>query len=223
MFNIDLHTHSTDSKDGGLSENDYIELLNSNRLDMIAITDHQSIKMALKLSTQSKFSGKIIVGQEIKSSRGEIIGLYLVEKISDNLSPSKTVKQIKKQGGLCIIPHPQDRFRSGLDLDTMNSILDNIDAIEVYNGRSIKTPDKRLSSWAEKHNITQISSSDAHSFAGAGHSYTVIDKLPTSPQDLADQLKKSSKLVYNRPPLSAYLAPKLNSLKHNLANLGKIK
>lgn len=78
MFKIDLHTHSTSSPDGGITAHQYEEALSTGVLDCVAITDHNRIDFAEKL--ERSFGDKIIVGEEIMTSGGEIIGLYLKRK-----------------------------------------------------------------------------------------------------------------------------------------------
>src|SRR5580658_33632 len=104
MLKIDLHTHSVASPDGGIMADKYRECLELGKLDYIAITDHNSIDFALNLRTE--FERKIIVGEEILTSEGEIIGLFLSELVPPNLSPIETIELIKRQGGLVYVPHP---------------------------------------------------------------------------------------------------------------------
>src|SRR4051812_4619386 len=112
MFKIDLHTHSVESKDGGISFEQYAHALSTNRLDVIAITDHDTIDFATH--AQTELGDRIIVGEEIMSTGGEIVGLYLKEAVKAGLSPLETVKQIREQGGLVYVPHPFETVRKGL-------------------------------------------------------------------------------------------------------------
>ncbi|MDA1317355.1 MAG: hypothetical protein O3B87_05045, partial [bacterium] len=102
-YKIDLHTHSVLSHDGGISELEYKSVLDAHILDFVAITDHNQIEFALQMHEQ--FPEKIIVGEEIKTNEGDIIGLFLTKLISPGLSSKKTVELIKDQDGLVYIPH----------------------------------------------------------------------------------------------------------------------
>jgi predicted metal-dependent phosphoesterase TrpH len=115
MLKVDLHTHSVASPDGGISESQYQQVLNKGTLNCIAITDHNEVDFAIAMN--KKFGDKIIVGEEIMTTQGEIIGLFLTEKVPAGLSPEETVKQIRKQGALVYIPHPFETFRHGLSAE----------------------------------------------------------------------------------------------------------
>lgn len=206
---IDLHTHSAASPDGNLRLKDYQNALNSG-LDYIAITDHDRIDYALQLKKMD-IGKNIIVGEEIMTSKGEIIGLFLTKQVLPLQSPKQTVEAIKKQGGLVVIPHPVDDFRSGLGLDEMNTIKDSIDAIEILNGRALKNYPQVLQEWAEGTDIALIASSDAHDKFGIGRTFTVLKDA--SEIKNSDDLKKalqSASPIYKRPPILAFLAPKFN-------------
>ena len=138
MIRVDLHTHSVDSPDGGLDEDDYWDLITKNNLDAVAITDHGSVQFAKYLSSKPKFKHSIIVGQEIMTKQGEIIGLFLRHRITDNLELEAAVKEIRKQRGVVMVPHPADQFRSGLSFESIKGIAAQIDVIEARNGRISK-------------------------------------------------------------------------------------
>ncbi len=79
---------------------------------------------------------KVIVGEEVKTAgQGEVIGLFIKEKIPRGLSLQETVAEIKRQGGLVYVPHPFDRMHSVPDYEHLLKILDDVDAIEVFNPR----------------------------------------------------------------------------------------
>src|SRR6266852_4695389 len=105
MCKVDLHTHSQASLDGGLSAADYHNMLaQDNGLQCVAVTDHNSIAFAQKL--QAELGERIIVGEEITTAEGEIIGLYLKKTVPGGRSLAETVRSIKEQDGLVYVPHP---------------------------------------------------------------------------------------------------------------------
>lgn len=108
MIKVDLHTHTCYSRDC----NTPLELVASScqraGVDCIAITDHNTIAGALKL--QATGNVRVIVGEEIGTASGELIGLFLSELIPAGLSPLDTIERVKKQGGLVCIPHPFSRW-----------------------------------------------------------------------------------------------------------------
>ncbi len=109
MFKVDLHTHSVASPDGGLTAQDYLQFLEKKDLQVIAITDHDTITFASDL--QAQLGVRIIVGEEITTTEGEIIGLFLSKGIPPGLSPEETIHRIRRQNGLVYIPHPFETVR----------------------------------------------------------------------------------------------------------------
>ncbi|MCA9330415.1 PHP domain-containing protein, partial [Candidatus Saccharibacteria bacterium] len=112
MYKVDLHTHSQASPDGGITAEQYAHVLSTGLLDMIAITDHNSIAYAQEV--QKQLGDKIIVGEEIMTNDGEIVGLFLTQVIEPGLSAQETCRRIKAQHGLVYIPHPFETVRKGL-------------------------------------------------------------------------------------------------------------
>ena len=104
-------------------------------LNCIAITDHNTIVGALEVQRIAPF--KVIVGEEIGSSEGEVTGLFLKEEVPRGLPPVETARRIKSQGGLVSIPHPFDRFRRGvISRRGLDDLLPYVDIVEVFNSRN---------------------------------------------------------------------------------------
>jgi predicted metal-dependent phosphoesterase TrpH len=213
MLKIDLHTHSIASPDGGISEQQYGELLERQIIDYIAITDHNRIDFAKKM--QKKFGQKIIVGEEILTDEGELVGLFLKEQISPGLTPLETAQQIRAQGGVVYVPHPFETIRKGLTADTMHSIADYIDIVESHNGRAfMQNRTQTAIKWAQDNSKASVASSDAHGISGVGYAYTLLENPPNANTLLREI--KSGKIHWSRPPLHTLLYPKINRLKKGL-------
>jgi predicted metal-dependent phosphoesterase TrpH len=211
---IDLHTHSILSPDGGLSERDYTSILKNKILDCIAITDHNDIALAKQI--QQKLGQQIIIGEEVMTQDGEIIGLFLTEKVESHLSAEKTVAAIKKQKGLVYIPHPFETFRKGINETVFQSIKENVDIVEVFNGRSMQPATRvRANEYANKNNIAAAASSDSHCRLGIGKTYSVLSDIPDK-ISLVHLLKKGT-LHKVRAPWLAHLCPKFNRLMKMLS------
>jgi len=168
-YAIDLHTHSVASPDGSLDLEDYRTILQQGRLQFIAVTDHNTIDMAVQL--QAQLGNAVIVGEEITTGQGEIIGLYLSHTIPPQKTALDAVRAIKKQGGLVYIPHPFETVRSGIPAEALNQIADQVDIIEVHNGRAIfQNYAKEALAWAKAEGVPGAASSDAHGrVAGVEH------------------------------------------------------
>lgn len=217
MIRIDLHSHSFASPDGGIKIEEYDKALKEDKLDYIAITDHDTISGALKIKKMldNNLANKIIVGQEITTKEGEIIGLYLTDKIKPHQSALETVKEIKKQNGIVYIPHPFETVRKGLTLKTINEIRDYVDIVEIFNGRAIfQNKGPEAIKWTKLNNVSGCASSDAHGFKGLGTCYTIINENLTK-YNIINQLQKA-KYKTDHPPLYTLLYPKLNRLRGKL-------
>jgi len=211
-YKIDFHTHSINSPDGGLTISDYTKIFQNNILDVLAITDHNGIEFALNL--KKKFGKKIIVGQEIKSSEGEIIGLFLSKTISPGLLAKETIKEIQNQNGLVYIPHPFEKLRKGISKDTLKNNIEDIDIFEIYNGRALEKPKELNYLLENKNNFCLASSSDAHCIYGVGKTYALVEAFPTR-KNILSLLKKAS-LTKNPAPLIAYICPMINRLRKKI-------
>ncbi len=213
LFKIDLHTHSEASPDGGIRLDSYKHALSSGGLDSIAITDHNRIDFALH--ARQELGDQIIVGEEIMSAQGEIIGLYLTDRVQPNQSAADTVSEIKKQGGLVYIPHPFETVRKGLHPSIMDELRDQIDMVEVCNGRAfLQNRSEQAVVWARLNDICPAASSDAHGSKGLGKTYNLVAARPTKETLLS--LVSEGQLVTDRPTLRSLLYPKYHRLRKKL-------
>jgi len=209
MVRVDLHTHSQASPDGSLSTKDYQEMLASGGLDYIAVTDHDRIDFAQEL--QGELGEQIIVGEEITTQQGEIIGLYLQQAIPAGLSTQETVQRIRKQGGLVYVPHPFETVRKGLSFASLNAIAKHVDIIEAYNGRSLQNRSKQAAHWTQQYPVPGAASSDAHGPRGWGNTYSVITEPPT--RETLISLLHSASHNTKSTGIIGRLYPKLNRLR----------
>ena len=106
-------------------------------LGAIAVTDHNEISGALDARAKAaEYGVKVIVGEEVKTAdQGEVIGLFIEEKIPRGLTLEETIAEIKRQGGLVYVPHPFDRMHSVPDYEHLLAVVEDVDAIEVFNPR----------------------------------------------------------------------------------------
>lgn len=161
-----FHVHTKYSPDSDLSIDKLYRELKKRKVTGIAITDHNTIGGAVEF--QKKYGDKIytVIGEEIMTSGGEIIGLFLKKEIPMSLTPCETIIEIKKQNGLVYIPHPfdQKRYKTCLKYQHIIRNAKDIDMIEVFNGRTVNDADNRKAlELSEKLNKMVIYGSDAHS------------------------------------------------------------
>jgi PHP domain/Glycosyltransferase Family 4 len=170
-IDIDLHMHTDHSHDCATPVEVLLATARAQGLGAIAVTDHNEISGALEARAQAGDAGvKVIVGEEVKTDRqGEVIGLFIEEKIPRGLSLEETVAEIKRQGGLVYVPHPFDRMHSVPDYEHLLKILDDVDAIEVFNPRvAIGAFNEEAARFAAKYRIVAGAGSDSHVAQGLG-------------------------------------------------------
>ena len=213
MFKVDLHTHSTVSPDGGISKEQYRRILDSGLLDVVAVTDHNDTSLARELQTE--FGDRVIIGEEIMTTAGEIIGLYLKETIPAGLSPADTIQHIKDQGGLVYIPHPFETVRKGIPPQVLDTLSELVDVVEVCNGRAlVQNRSAQAVVWARLNNIVGAASSDAHGSRGVGKTYSSLAEMPTK-ETLVGLLNRA--VLHTAPPSPrALLYPKYHRLRRKL-------
>ncbi len=169
---VDLHAHTHFSRDALTSVSTFVRRYQRAAIDCVAVSDHNNIDGALAVRSDAGF--QVIVSEEIKSSEGEIIGLFLQETVRKGLTPEDTIRAIREQGGLVLIPHPYDRLRrSPLRPEAALRIMKDVDIIEVFNSRTVFSEDNEKSrKLAEAHGKLMSSSSDAHTPWEIGLAYT---------------------------------------------------
>ena len=174
-WRVDLHVHTCYSDDCRTPLSEVITAATRANLGAIAITDHDAIAGALALKERAPFT--VIVGEEITTSCGDLIGLFLQQWIPPGLSPAETALLIREQGGLVYAPHPFDRLRqSALGEAGLAPIMDQLDVIEVLNGRVIWSPDNdRALHSAQDGGIAAGAGSDAHTAHEIGGAYVEMD------------------------------------------------
>jgi glycosyltransferase involved in cell wall biosynthesis len=169
LIDVDLHMHTDHSYDCATPVEVLLAEARARGLGAIAITDHNEISGAHE--ARAKADGvKVIVGEEIKTAgQGEVIGLFIEEKIPRGLSMRETIAEIKRQGGVVYVPHPFDRLHSVPDYEHLLEVLDAVDAIEVFNPRvAITEFNDEAVRFAAKYRIAAGAGSDAHVPQGLG-------------------------------------------------------
>ena len=179
MINAEFHVHTRYSKDSILNKYMILMMCKLRKIKLLAITDHNEVIGAIKYKKfLKKFGIDVIVGEEIMTKSGEIIGLYLNKKIPSNMSVKDTIDEIKKQNGLIYLPHPYDekRYKTVLEKDKQLEYRQYFDFIEVHNGRNISEEfDLQQEKIQKELGATRIIGSDAHTFFEIGRNYISID------------------------------------------------
>jgi predicted metal-dependent phosphoesterase TrpH len=217
-YRVDLHTHSIISQDGGITAAQYEKLLQSEGLDCVAITDHNETSFARIM--QKKFGDRIIIGEEIDTPEGEVIGLYLQETIPGGIGLDEAVASIKHQHGLVYLPHPYEKFRKGLKHISIDRIASDIDIVEVFNARGrFRGKPTLAQQFALKHAIAQAASSDAHGWKGVGSATSDLSDFPTN--KTLKNLLTTAVLEKKYAPFYTFLYPTINRIKNSVVLSGE--
>ena len=189
---IDLHLHSLYSHDGRSSLDEIVARCIECRLDRIALTDHNTIEGALKLASVAPELA--IVGEEVKTREGEVIGLFITSRIQPYLPPEEVMDLIHGMGGLTYVPHPLDRHRANFRPERLIELSSRIDVIETYNPWCDTAANQAAAKLAEDLGKVAATGSDAHSAHELGHSWMEIDDYD-SPQTFLEQLRYARHVV----------------------------
>jgi glycosyltransferase involved in cell wall biosynthesis len=168
-IHVDLHMHTDHSHDCATPVEVLLESAKAAGLGAIAITDHNEISGALAAAERAN-GIKVIVSEEVKTAdQGEVIGLFIKEKIERGMTLEETIAEIRRQGGLVYVPHPFDRMHAVPDYEHMLDIVEQIDAIEVFNPRvAISSFNEEAARFAAKYRIVAGAGSDSHVAQGLG-------------------------------------------------------
>lgn len=170
---FDFHIHSKFSFDSLQSPKKVVKIATLRGLHGIAITDHNTIKggvEARRIVNEMKRDLQVIVGEEVRTEFGDLIGLFLTEEIKSKQF-DEVVDEIKEQDGFVVLPHP---FKS-MNMIPMN-IIDKLDSIEGLNGRTPSLLNKKAQQIAHKYNVPLIGGSDAHLSREIGRIRTMMPK-----------------------------------------------
>lgn len=197
MLKIEVHVHTRYSKDSIMCFWPLYLKCIACGISIIAITEHNNVDGGLRFSEFCKKRGgkvSVIVGEEVFTSQGEIIGLFLKEAIPPGLTAKETIEQIKLQGGVVCVPHPFDlkRKKTVLQESAISENRNDIDCIEIHNGRNI-SPDfsEKQYAIAQKYSIRPIIGSDAHTLIETGRNYMTIQNIPLCRGDFVKEIENA--------------------------------
>jgi predicted metal-dependent phosphoesterase TrpH/glycosyltransferase involved in cell wall biosynthesis len=205
LVEVDLHMHTDHSPDCATPVDVLLATARERGLGAIAITDHNEISGALEAREMARRDGgpKVIVAEEVKTAeQGEVIGLFVEERIPRDLTMAETIAEIRRQGGIVYVPHPFDRLHSVPDYEHLLDIVEQIDILEVFNPRVALTAfNDEAERFAAKYRIVPGAGSDAHVAQGLGsvrirmHDFEGPEEFLESMRD-ADIIRKHRNLIY---------------------------
>ncbi len=211
---LEFHCHTYASKDSLTRPADLVRAARRKGLDRLVVTDHNSIAGALE--AQAIDPQLVIVGEEIMTTKGEILAAFVREEIPAFLSPQETLRRLKEQGAFISVSHPFDEMRAGgWQENDLLEILPDVDAIEVYNSRCMLPRfNRRAREFAEKHNLAGTVGSDAHAAFEVGRSVLLLDQF-TGPEEMRKVIR-GAKFRVKWSPWWFHLISRYASIKKKL-------
>jgi predicted metal-dependent phosphoesterase TrpH len=186
---IDLHCHSSASFDSLARPADIVRVAAERGLTHLAITDHDRIDGAIEARRLAPPGLTVLVGQEIRTTEGDLIGVFLERPVPSGLPPRDAIGVVHLQGGLVGLPHPFDQFRGSLGRhDRLAELAPHLDWVEVHNARLVGSGNDRALEFARQHGLPGVAVSDAHSTLEIGVAYSIVDGDPSTAAGLREAL-----------------------------------
>lgn len=189
---VDLHLHSRYSHDSSTSLEALIARCHECGLDRIALTDHNTAEGALELARIAPELA--IVGEEVKTREGELIGLFITGQIPPWLLPEEAMDLVHEMGGLTYLPHPLDRNRSHYRAERIVQLADRIDIIESYNPWCDAAANRAAAELAADLGKVTATGSDSHGLEELGRSWMEMDEFE-GPADFLAKLARAKHVV----------------------------
>ena len=205
LIDVDLHMHTDHSHDCATPVESLLETARDRGLGAIAVTEHNEISGAVAAAAiADQYGVKVILGEEVKTaSQGEVIGLFITEKIERGMTLAETVAEIKRQGGLVYVPHPFDRMHAVPDYEHLLPIVDQIDLIEIYNPRvALDTFNEEAARFAAKYRIPAAAGSDSHVTQGLGTARVRMRDF-NGPEEFLESLREAE--IHSTPTNYVYV------------------
>jgi len=192
MIRVDLHLHSLFSHDGQSSLEELIARAKECGLDRLALTDHNTVEGAVQFLRMAPELA--IAGEEVKTLEGEVIGLFITNRISPFLKPEEAMDLIHGMGGLTYLPHPLDRSRSHFRAERVVDLAPRVDIIETYNPWCDAAANQAAARLAEELDKVAATGSDSHSALELGRSWMEMEEYSDG-QDFLDKLRYARHVV----------------------------
>ena len=186
---VDLHSHTMWSGDSTTTPDEVEAAVVASGLDVLCITDHNAIRGAVELA--ERLPCRVIVGEELRTHAGEIIGLFLTERIPMGIPPAEAARAIRAQGGVVYVPHPFDPMRRNMAEPALYELAgaDLLDAVEVINAKtSLRSLNERAAQFAAEFELAAGAGSDAHVPNALGAAYVEMPDFD-GPQDFLAKLR----------------------------------
>jgi predicted metal-dependent phosphoesterase TrpH len=199
MLRVEFHCHTIYSKDSLTSPQKLLDVCRRKGIDRVIVTDHNTLAGALE--AQRINPDRVIIGEEIMTTRGEILAAFVIEEIPAMLSPQETIRHLRDQNAFISVSHPFDEWRSGgWEQSDLMEILPLVDAIEVYNSRCMRPVfNRHAMEFAKKYNVPGTVGSDAHAAFELGRSLVFLEPFE-GPDGMRKVIRNATVQTHWSPP-----------------------
>lgn len=213
-WNVELHCHTWRSKDSLASPRSLLAACRRKGIHRLAVTDHNTLRGALESAALAP--DLFIVGEEILTTEGELLGYFMTEEIPAGLTPQATIDLLRRQGAVISVSHPYDYARQGAwREDILRPLLPQLDALEAFNARTYSAgPNAQAAELARQAGLPGLAGSDAHAAFEIGRGLTQL-----APFDDASSFRRSlatARLVRRRSPAWVHLVSRYAVLRKRL-------
>ncbi len=211
---VETHCHTHHSGDCLMTPRRLIELCRARGIQRLCVTDHNTARGAFEMAALAP--DLVIPGEELLTSQGELLALYIEQEVPPGLEPRETIERLRAQGAVISVPHPFDHHRSGgWREDELHAVLPFVDAIETFNARSLLSAmNERAAALAREVELPAVIGSDAHSYGEVGRATM---RMPACAD--AEQFLENLPMAELRPRRSSplvHLASRWAALMHRL-------
>ncbi len=207
MVRVDCHLHTAASGDAVTTLDQLAERVAACGLDVVCITDH-NVTSAAVAAIERGIGARVIVGEEVRTQAGDLIGLFLTERVPYVLPVAEAAGRIRAQGGLVYLPHPFDPDRSSLGQAAAALCADGLaDIVEVFNAKiADESLNQRAADLAARYDLPGGAGSDAHDPAGVGAAYLEMPDFD-GPASFAESMRRATVIGEYRPHAQRYPRP----------------
>ncbi|NPV77256.1 MAG: PHP domain-containing protein [Anaerolineae bacterium] len=196
MLKVEFHCHTWFSSDSRIAPAALVVNARKKGIDRLVVTDHNTILGAK--AAQVLDPEMVIIGEEVLTQRGELLAAFVQEEVPPHLPPLEAVKRLKQQGAFISVSHPFDWQRSGWSKAELLDLLPHLDAIEVFNSRSLhRGVNEHAARFAREYGAAGTVGSDAHLLWEVGRSTMTMPEFSS-----ADELREAIRVSMIQAELS---------------------
>lgn len=199
MIRLEFHTHTSFSPDSLAAPEKLVLACRRKGIDRVVVTDHNTIRGAL--AARALAPDLVIIGEEIMTTRGELLAAFVREEVPRGLEPAEAIARLRDQGAFISVSHPFDSMRIGSwrgpDLAAIAGL---VDAVEAFNSRCLNPIHNRhAAEFADAHGLLKTVGSDAHGLFELGRSTILLEPFKDA-EGLRERLKAAKYETRASPP-----------------------